>query len=273
MCNKDGGTIDDLILYKESDDLIHMVLNASNKEKDLAHIQKYLETETGVQVTPRFDEVSIFAIQGPKTLELLKDLGNTLEYKFMNFGKWEILGKLTYLAFTGYTGEVGAEWIVPNEIAKELWAQILKAGEKYGIAPCGLAARDTLRTEMGYSLYGHELTEEISPVTAGLNWAISWDKPDFVGKAALLYEKTAPLRKLISLKADTKRAARPDSKVVDSTGQEVGFVTSGTFSPSLGYAIAMAIVATDSDGPYYVPFREDKLLFEITRRPFYSKPR
>jgi aminomethyltransferase len=271
MCNKDGGTIDDLILYKESDELIHMVLNASNKDKDLEHISRYLAAETGVQITPHFDQVAILAIQGPRALELLKDLGCPLEYQFMNFGRWEVLGKSTYLAFTGYTGEVGAEWIIPAEIAGELWAQILGAGAKYGIAPCGLAARDTLRTEMGYSLYGHELTEEISPVTAGLNWAISWDKADFVGKAALLYEKTAPSRKLISLKADSKRAARPGAKVHDSSGHECGFIASGTFSPSLGYSIAMAVVSAGSDGPYYVPFREDKLLFEITKRPFYTK--
>lgn len=271
MCNQDGGTIDDLIIYKESDDIIHMVLNASNKEKDFTHMQRYLDSETEISLEPRFDDVSILAVQGPKSIDLLKELGCPIEYKFMRFGKWNLLGASAWIAFTGYTGEIGAELIVPNAIAKALWSQLLLVGKKYGIAPCGLAARDTLRTEMGYSLYGHELGEDISPVTAGLNWAISWDKPDFVGKAALLFEKTAPQRKLVCLKADSKRAARPGSPVVDSLGQALGVVTSGTFSPSLGYSIALAMVDAKSDGPYYVPFREDKLLFEITRRPFYTK--
>jgi aminomethyltransferase len=271
MCNKEGGTIDDLILYKENEDTLHMVLNASNKAKDLNHIQRYLETESSLKIKPQFDEVSIIAVQGPRSLDLLKELGCPLDYKFMTFGKWQILNHATHLAFTGYTGEVGAEWIIPNAIAKEIWSKLLEVGKSYGISPCGLAARDTLRTEMGYSLYGHELTEEISPLSAGLNWAISWDKPDFVGKAALLLEKSEPTKKLVALKSDTKRAARPGAKVVDSLGQEVGSVTSGTFSPTLGYSIAMAIVPKSSDGPYYVPFREDKLLFEITRRPFYTK--
>lgn len=271
MCNKEGGSIDDLILYRESADTLHIVLNASNKEKDLSHIQAYLQADREVQIQPHFDEVSIFAIQGPRALELLRALGNTQEYKFMTFGKWSVLGHDTYLAFTGYTGEQGAEWIVPNAIAQEVWALVMAQGAKFGITACGLAARDTLRTEMGYSLYGHELTEDISPVAAGLSWAISWNKPDFVGKDALVVEKAAPTRKLVSLKADSKRAARPGAKVLDSQGRERGFVTSGTFSPSLGYSIALALVEADSDGPYYVPFREDKLLFEITKRPFYTK--
>lgn len=272
LCNEEGGTIDDLILYKESNEKFHMVLNASNKEKDLAHIQKHLKLKnSNLVITPHFDEVSIFAVQGPRALDLFKKLGCALNYQFMSFGNWSIFGHQTYLAFTGYTGEIGAEWIVPNAIAKKVWAELLRVGQEFGLVPCGLAARDTLRTEMGYSLYGHELNEDISPLTAGLSWAISWNKVDFVGKTALLNEKASPTRKLVSLKSSSKRAARPGAKLHDSSGRECGFVTSGTFSPSLGYSIAMAIVDRVSDGPYYVPFREDKLLFEITKRPFYTK--
>lgn len=271
MCNMNGGSIDDLILYRESSSTLHMVLNASNKEKDFSHICKYLENDKSLVIEPHFDEVSIFAVQGPKSLELLKTLGFDFDYKFMSFRNWTIKGHATVVAFTGYTGETGFEWIVPNAFAEDAWSLLLESGKPFGISPCGLAARDTLRTEMGYSLYGHELTEEISPFAAGLSWAISWNKPDFVGKDALVVEKSCPTKKLICLKADTRRAARPGAKIIDSVGRELGFVTSGTFSPSLGYSIAMALVDHGSDGPYYVPFREDKVLFEITRRPFYTK--
>jgi len=271
MCLENGGTIDDLILYKESEEKIFAVFNASNKEKDLDHIKTQLKDE--IQITPHFDSHCILAIQGPKSLELLKSLGFDQEYKFMSFHKWNYKGHLSHLAFTGYTGEQGAEWILPNEVACDAWDELLKTGESFGLQPCGLAARDTLRTEMGYSLYGHELTDEINPISAGLSWAVSFDKDNFIGKDALITEKANPTRKLICLSADTKRGPRPGTNVLNSANKVIGHVSSGTYSPSLGHAVAMALVKAESTAPYSLEFRSGAMPFELAKRPFYTSAR
>jgi aminomethyltransferase len=148
----------------------------------------------------------------------------------------------------------------------------MSVGEKYGLQPIGLGARDTLRTEMGYSLYGHELNLTINPVEAALSWAIDFDDRDFVGKEALQKAKANPQRKLIALQnKNSRQAPRGEMKVFDSQNNEVGFVTSGTFSPSLGYVVGLALVAKNSEAPYSIDIRGQKVAFELTKRPFLKK--
>ncbi len=149
----------------------------------------------------------------------------------------------------------------------------MKHGESLGLKPCGLAARDTLRLEMGYSLYGHELSEEINPIEAGLKWAVDLSKLDFVGKEALQRAFEQPKRKLVSLKNASKQAPRAGMKVFDASGAECGFVTSGSFAPSLGHVVGLALVQASSEGPYSVEIRNQKIPFESTERPFYKKAR
>lgn len=273
LCRENGNTVDDLILYRTGAEEFTFVLNAGNKHKDVEYIKSLPQVE-GLKVEGPVEEYSILALQGPKAYALLADLGMKPE-QFKAFyiynQKFTELSKEVMVAFTGYTGETGCEIIVPNEEAKALWQLLMSRGEKYGIQPIGLGARDTLRTEMGFSLYGHEITEEINPIEAGLSWAVALKKDQFIGKLALQEAKEKPQRKLICLESPEKRAPRPEMKVFDAADQEVGFVTSGTFAPSLQKAIGMALVKRDSTAPYSVEIRGKKIAFELSKRPFYTK--
>jgi len=275
-CFESGGTVDDLIVYRKADHTYVAVLNAGNKEKDLAHFRGLAEQwgYSDVSLRDHFREKSLLALQGPKVFALLKTLGLQRELSAAtNFSYFatELAGIPVEIAQTGYTGERGVEIVVDNSQAATLWNKILEVGAPEGVLPCGLGARDTLRMEMGYSLYGHELTGHISPVEAGLSWAIGWGKTHFLGKAALEEQKKNPERKLVSLKNTGRQAARAEMKVFDAHGTEVGVVTSGTFAPSLGFVIAMALVSTTAQPPYSIQIRTEKVPFETSRRPFYKK--
>lgn len=270
LCRANGNTVDDLIVYCEGEEKFFFVLNASNKEKDLNYLRE-LAKNFAVKLEDDFEKLSLLALQGPKSEALLQKMGlkEPLSPAF-TFFRTELAGIPVLISRTGYTGEVGCEIAVANAQAPTLWKKLLSVGESFGIKPCGLAARDTLRTEMGYSLYGHEITEEINPVEAGLGWVLSLNK-DFVGREALQKAKAQPQRKLVALKNNSKQAPRPDMKVQDATGQVVGFITSGTFAPSLGHAIGLALVTTTSQAPYSVVIRDQAVPFEITKRPFYQR--
>jgi aminomethyltransferase len=265
MCREDGGTLDDLIVYCESDKHFFAVLNAGNKEKDLAHLRDHA-ARFEVRVDGPLD-VALIALQGPKAFEILSSLGDKGATDAFTFRKSQLAGIDVRLALTGYTGERGCEIIVPSKDAAKLWRILLEKGAK----PVGLGARDTLRTEMGYSLYGHELLENINPVEAGLSWVVGWKKENFIGKAALDAAKAHPKRKLVCLKVNSRQAPRPEMRVYDSRGQDVGWMTSGTFAPSLGYSIGMALVDAASVEPFSVDIRGTKVAFETTTRPFYKK--
>jgi aminomethyltransferase len=272
LCRPNGGCVDDLIVYKVSAQEYWLVLNASNKEKDLAYLGSQPQSNS-VRLEGLFEEISLVALQGPRAYELLEKCGvaKSLMTPFA-FVDAEVLGEKMKIAFTGYTGEKGCEIFLPSDGALEFWKKILAMGESVGLRPIGLAARDTLRTEMGYSLYGHELAEDISPIEAGLAWAVSFKKTaDYLGKEALKKQSENPPRKLVCLKSSGRQAPRSGMKICDSQGAERGFVTSGTFAPSLDYAIGMALVDAQSTAPYFVKMREDKLVpFEVTDRPFYK---
>ncbi len=269
LCHENGGTVDDLIVYAIGPDEFWLVLNAGNKEKDLRHLGS-LPDSHNVRIQAHFEEISLIALQGPESVSVLEKLGmkDASAHKPFSFMESSLAGIPVRVAFTGYTGEKGCEIFVPTDEALPLWKALLDAGAR----PCGLAARDTLRLEMGYSLYGHELLDNIDPVEAGLSWAIGWKKNSFVGKTALEASKAAPKRKLIALLNDGKQAPRAEMDVFDGSGQKVGYVTSGSFAPSLGHAVALALVSQNSTEPYTVAIRDKQIPFRVTQRPFRKTP-
>jgi aminomethyltransferase len=235
-----GGVVDDLIVYLHADDDVLLVPNAANAAEVLGRIQA--AAPEGVTVTDRHEEVAVLAVQGPRSPEVLAAVGLPAELDYMSFTAG---GDDVTVCRTGYTGEHGYELLVEAPRAGELWDELMRAGETAGIRPCGLGARDTLRTEMGYPLHGHELSRQITPNQARSGWAVGWKKPAFWGREALLAEKEAgPARQLWGLKASGRGIPRPGMAVLDADGGQVGEVTSGTFSPTLRTGIALALLDT-----------------------------
>ena len=248
MCYEHGGVVDDLLVYKKADDDYLLCLNASNTAKDVA----WLESKLGgfdAKLVDVSDDFALLALQGPKALEILGGLTNvdlaSLNYYW--FAEGDVAGKRCIISRTGYTGEQGVELFVAPGDATELAKAITEAGEPLGLVLAGLGARDSLRLEAGYSLYGHEIEEDISPVQANLMWAVKLKKQsDFIGKAALLEEKAAgPKRKIVFFKTGSRRIIRSGTAVLEN-GEPVGKVVSGTFSPVLNEAIGSALIAAPS---------------------------
>lgn len=243
-CEEGGGVVDDLILYLHGPDDVLLVPNAANAAEVLRRLSA--AAPAGVTVADRHREVAVLAVQGPRSLAVLELLGLPGELPYMSFvtGSGQSGNEVT-VCRTGYTGEHGYELLVAAERAGELWDALLAAGQDLGIRACGLGARDTLRTEMGYPLHGHELSPEISPVQARSGWAVGWRKPEFWGREALVAEKEAgPSRLLWGLRAPGRQIPRPGMTVLDADGAAIGTVTSGTFSPSLRVGIGLALVDT-----------------------------
>jgi aminomethyltransferase len=241
-CDPDGGVVDDLILYLHGPDDVLLVPNAANAAEVIARLRA--DAPAGVEVTDLHAEVAVLAVQGPRSLQVLELLGMPGELSYMSFvtGTGRAGAEVT-VCRTGYTGEHGYELLVEAGRAEDLWDAVLEAGQDLGIRPCGLGARDTLRTEMGYPLHGHELSREISPVQARAGWAVGWKKPAFWGREALLAEReSGPSRLLWGLRASGRGIPRPGMAVLDADGARVGEVTSGTFSPTLRTGIALALL-------------------------------
>ena len=237
-----GGVVDDLIVYLHAEDDVLLVPNAANAAEVLARLAA--TAPAGVTVTDRHTEVAVLALQGPRSAEVLAAVGLPGALDYMAFSDTQGGGDVT-VCRTGYTGEHGYELLVAADRAGELWDALLAAGEVEQIQPCGLGARDTLRTEMGYPLHGHELSVEISPVQARAGWAVGWGKAQFWGREALLAERAAgPARQLWGLRAPGRGIPRPGMQVLDAAGSVVGEVTSGTFSPTLRAGIALALLDT-----------------------------
>jgi aminomethyltransferase len=280
MCRDDGTAVDDLLVSRLGHERALVVVNASNIEKDFVHMKSLVPPE-GVDLKDRSDEFGLLAVQGPNSRDLLKactsfapvhdrldDLGY---YRFLRFvtGGREII-----MSRTGYTGEVGFELFVPSADAPAVWNEIFEAGGRFAIAPVGLGARDTLRFEASFCLYGHELDDETSPLEAGLNWVVKFKKPGgFVGRDALVTEKeTGPKRKLVGLELEGRNIARQDYSVLLG-GEVVGRVTSGTFSPTLEKSLCMAYVQTgrvNDDQIYSVQVRKKLVSARIVPLPFYA---
>ncbi|MGE8524915.1 glycine cleavage system aminomethyltransferase GcvT, partial [Chryseobacterium rhizosphaerae] len=246
--NEDGGVVDDLIVYKMEDDKYFVVVNASNIDKDWNHISKY--NTFGATMTNASDEMSLLAIQGPKATEILQKLTevNLSEIPYYHFTVGSVAGvNDIIISNTGYTGSGGFEIYFKNESAKQLWDEIIKAGEAEGIIPCGLASRDTLRLEKGFCLYGNDIDDTTSPIEAGLGWITKFDK-DFVSKDIFAKQKEEGVtRKLVGFELQDKGVPRHDYPVVDAEGNVIGKVTSGTQSPMKKIGLGLAYV----DKPHF----------------------
>ena len=255
-----GGVVDDLIVYLHGPDDVLLVPNAANAAAVLARLTA--EAPGGVTVTDRHTEVAVLALQGPRSPEVLAAAGLPgSELSYMSFAGGE--GDEVTVCRTGYTGEHGYELLVAADRAGGLWDALLAAGEPAGIRACGLGARDTLRTEMGYPLHGHELSLDITPVQARSGWAVGWGKAAFWGREALLAEKVAgPARQLWGLQAPGRGIPRPGMSVLDAGGAVIGEVTSGTFSPTLRTGIALALLDTASGVAV-----DDEVAVDVRGRP------
>jgi aminomethyltransferase len=238
VCNEAGGILDDVLVYKWPYGYT-MVVNASNRKKIVTWLEQH-QVGLNVQMRDQTEQTAMIAIQGPKALEMVRGLtevdASTLKYYFASPSR--CMGQQCVVSRTGYTGEDGVEIMLGNAYANALWDEL----EAAGALPCGLGARDTLRLEAAMPLYGHELSETIDPLQAGLSWAVKLDKPDFIGKTALVARKEQtdlPVR--IGLELKSSRPAR-EGNPVQSNNQNIGTVTSGTFTPTLQKSIAMAYV-------------------------------
>ncbi|MBD66815.1 MAG: glycine cleavage system protein T [Halobacteriovoraceae bacterium] len=266
LCREDGTIIDDLIVYKLANDEILICVNASNIEKDFQWFEKHVQ-DFDCQLKNESDEYSLLALQGPKSFEVLSkcDLGfqvNDIEY--YSIQAHDANGSKTLIARTGYTGEDGFEIFGPHDLIKNLWNQLMELN----VMPCGLGARDVLRLEVCYPLYGHELTDEITPLDCGLKWTVKLKKENFIGKTFL--ESYQPKYQLLKLVLD-KGIPRDHYVVEDENGNQLGEVTSGTMSVILGKGIALARVEKklySEDMKINVDIRGRKYMAQVTKKPF-----
>ncbi len=249
MPNEDGGIVDDLIIYRINAEKYLLVVNASNIEKDWNWISHHNTMDATMR--DMSDEMSLLAIQGPKAAEAMQsltsiDLANMKFYTF-EVGEFAEVEKVIVSA-TGYTGSGGFEIYFKNGDAEQIWDAVMKAGKGFGIKPIGLAARDTLRLEMGYCLYGNDIDDTTSPIEAGLGWITKFTK-DFINSEELKKQKeNGPKRKLIAFELDERGIPRQGYDIVDEEGNKIGVVTSGTMSPSLEKGIGMGYVPTEIAG-------------------------
>lgn len=276
LCNERGTTIDDIIAYRLAADRILFVVNASNCTKDFSWINSHCTRD--VTVKDRSDEFALIALQGPEAEAILKKccplpLSDIASFSFLQ-------GKVSghdgcLVARTGYTGEAGFEIFAPADVAPHIWREILAAGKSHGIKPAGLGCRDTLRLEMCYCLYGHELSDEINPLEAGLGWVVKLTTPDdFIGKQALLALREKGLaRKLVGFHLLEPGIPRSDYPIL-SHGERIGYVTSGTMSPTLGEAIGLGFVPTHLatvGSKFSIDIRGRARQAEAVKTPFYKK--
>jgi len=275
MPNGKGGIVDDLIIYRISQEEYLLVVNASNIDKDWNWIVSH-NTE-GVEMENASDRYSLLAIQGPKAAEAMQSLTqvNLSEMPYYTFVKGDFAGcSDIYISATGYTGSGGFEIYVPNEAAPQVWDAVFAAGESFGIKPIGLAARDTLRLEMGFCLYGNDIDDTTSPLEAGLGWITKFTK-DFVDADTLKAQKEQGItRKLVAFEMVERGIPRHDYRILDANGAEIGKVTSGTMSPSMKIAIGLGYVTKEHsalDSPIYIEIREKGDEAKVVKLPFYKK--
>lgn len=282
MCDARGGVVDDLIVYRLEPERFLLVINAANREKDREHARRVAAGLHGVSLADRSDDYALLALQGPRAAAVLAracrpaDLADRLR-PFHLSTEAQVAGVPVMVARTGYTGEDGFEIFCPPDGAAALWEALLRDGEDLGLVPCGLGARDTLRFEAGFPLYGHELTEDVNPLEAGLDRFVRLDKGDFVGRDALLaVRERGPERRLVGLELLERGIARHGYPVTDGQGRVVGHVTSGMLAPTLQRSLAMAYVPAALAEPgrelgVLVHGRERRA--RVVPLPFYRRPR
>lgn len=273
--NETGGIVDDLLVYRIDEKTYMLVVNASNIDKDWNWIQKFNTSD--VEMHNISDKTSLLAVQGPKAADALQSLTDMdlASMEYYTFKKGTFAGVENVLvSATGYTGAGGFEIYFENQYADQIWDAIFKAGAEFGIKPIGLGARDTLRLEMGFCLYGNDIDDTTSPFEAGLGWVTKFTK-EFTNSAALLAEKeTGVARKLVGFEMVDRGIPRHDYIVVDAEGNQIGKVTSGTQSPSLQKAIGIAYVTKDfaKEGTeIFIDIRNNKVKAKIVKFPFLKK--
>ncbi|MGB5419321.1 glycine cleavage system aminomethyltransferase GcvT [Algibacter sp.] len=272
--NDDGGIVDDLIIYKVKEETYLLVVNASNIEKDWNWISS--KNDVGATMRDLSETYSLLAIQGPKAIEAMQSITShdLSAIKFYNFIVGDFAGiEHVIISATGYTGSGGFEIYCKNSEVKQVWDKVLEAGANYGIKPIGLAARDTLRLEMGYCLYGNDIDDTTSPIEAGLAWITKFTK-DFTNSVALKAEKErGSERKLVAFELDERGIPRQGYDIVDGSGKKIGVVTSGTMSPSLGKGIGLGYVPTvfaDVNSKINIQIRKNAIPATVVKLPFYK---
>jgi aminomethyltransferase len=273
--NENGGIVDDLIIYKFHDEKYMLVVNASNIEKDWEWINRH--NTMGATLENHSDDYSLLAIQGPKAVEAMQSLTSldlsAIKYYHFEIGPFAGVEHVIISA-TGYTGSGGFEIYFKNEDAETIWNKVFEAGAPFGIKPVGLAARDTLRLEMGFCLYGNDINDSTSPLEAGLGWITKFTK-DFINAENLKKQKEAGItRKLVGFELLERGIPRHDYEIVDAEGSNIGIVTSGTMAPSLGKGIGLGYVATDFSQPdreIYIKIRNNQVKAQVVKLPFYKK--
>jgi len=274
MPNNSGGIVDDLIIYKIKEEEYLLVVNASNIDKDW----NWISSHNSMDATMRnlSDDYSLLAIQGPKAVEAMQSLSSIdlSAIKYYHFEVADFAGiEHTIISATGYTGSGGFEIYCKNSEVEQIWNKVLEAGADFGIKPIGLAARDTLRLEMGFCLYGNDINDSTSPLEAGLGWITKFTK-DFVNSENLKAQKEAGItRKLVAFEMIDRGIPRHDYPIMDVNGNEIGIVTSGTMSPSTKKAIGLGYVPKEISAPdneIYVQVRNKQLKARIVKLPFYK---
>lgn len=276
MCRPDGGIVDDLLVYRRAANDFLLVINASTAAKDFAWMEQNLVPN--VTLENRSDDYSLLAVQGPRALETVQKLTDTKldAIEYYHFATGTIAGEQAIISRTGYTGEVGFELYISSdkEVSERVWNAIMEAGAEFGIEPAGLGCRDTLRLEMGYCLYGNDIDESTNPIEAGLGWITKLDKGEFNGRDVLAKVKEEkPRRRLVGFEMGDRAIPRQHYRIV-AEGREVGEVTSGTSSPSLGKGIGMGYVETayaKTGTPIAIVIRDKEVPATVVKMPFLKK--
>jgi aminomethyltransferase len=273
--NDKGGIVDDLLVYRVAENEYYLVVNASNIEKDWNWIKKH--NTFGAEMIDTSDKTSLLAVQGPKALATLQKLTKVdlskMEYYTFTVGTIAGIDHVV-ISNTGYTGAGGFELYVGNDQAEKLWDAVFEAGKEFGIKPVGLGARDTLRLEMGFCLYGNDIDDSTSPIEAGLGWITKFTK-DFTNRSEIEKQKTQGVnRKLVGFEMIDRGIPRHDYEIADASGKKIGKVTSGTQSPSLNKAIGMGYVSADlakPDAEIFVVIRDKPIKAKVVKIPFLKK--
>ncbi len=275
-CAENGGVIDDLMSYRLTEEHLLLMPNAANANQVWGQLQA--ANQAGVRLSNDHQNLGVLAIQGPASRQVLAAMGWPTDLAYLDVRELSWRGQPVLLCRTGYTGEVGFEVLPPWAATADLWSELVAIVQELAGAVCGLAARDTLRTEMGYPLHGQDLTREITPAQAGLNWAVGWSKPEFIGRTALLAERElGPKRRLVGLKLSARGVPRPGQKIFPAAPTEsttaLGQLTTGTFSPTLGCGIALAQVIADlpAGSEVLVDIRGRRVPAVVTRPPFVDR--
>jgi aminomethyltransferase len=273
--NDDGGIVDDLLVYQLKDEQYLLVVNASNIDKDWNWIVS--QNDLDVDMKNLSDAYSLLAIQGPKAVEAMQSLTkvdlSAIQYYHFEVGEFAGIEHVIISA-TGYTGSGGFEIYCKNTEAEHIWNNVFEAGAAFGIKPIGLAARDTLRLEMGFCLYGNDINDSTSPIEAGLGWITKFSKEFTNSENLKIQKENGVAKKLIAFEMQERAVPRHDYEIVDASGNPIGKVTSGTMSPSMNIGIGLGYVTTQNsaiDSEIFIRIRKNDVLAKIVKLPFYKK--